>query len=70
MDGYHIMVDMLGQPTLKSDALAYAGSLLRGRPNIAWGRQAQLMLGYLVVSTVSLAALIAFNVWLVVTAVT
>jgi putative peptide zinc metalloprotease protein len=69
MDGYHIMVDLLGLPTLKGEAVAYAGSLLRGAPNRPWGRQAQLMVGYLVISTISLAALIAFNVWLVVTAV-
>lgn len=69
MDGYHIMVDMLGLPMLRNEAVAYAGSLLRGAPNLPWGRQAQLMVGYLVISTVSLAALIAFNVWVVVNAV-
>jgi hypothetical protein len=69
MDGYHIMVDMLGLPTLRNDAVAYAGSLLRGAPNLAWGPQAQLMVVYLVISTISVAALIAFNVWLVVSAV-
>jgi putative peptide zinc metalloprotease protein len=69
MDGYHIMVDLLGQPTLKSDAVAYAGSLVRGRPSLPWGHQAQLLLGYLLISTISLAALVAFNVWMVVNAV-
>ena len=68
MDGYHIMVDLLGLPMLKPDALAYAGSLMRGAPSLPWGRQAALLVGYLVVSAVSLAALIAFNVWLVVSA--
>jgi hypothetical protein len=68
MDGYHIMADMLGLPMLRNDAVAYAGSVLRGAPNLPWGRQAQLMVGYLVISTVSLAALIAFNVWMVVSA--
>jgi putative peptide zinc metalloprotease protein len=69
MDGYHIMVDLLGLPMLKSDALAYVGSLLRGAPSVPWGRQAVLLVGYVVVSAVSLAALIAFNVWLVVGAI-
>jgi len=69
MDGYHVMVDLLGQPTLRSDAVAYAGSLVRGAPSLPWGRQAQLLVAYIVISTISLAALVAFNVWMVVNAV-
>ena len=30
MDGYHVLVDVLGVPTLKSDALAFTGAVLRG----------------------------------------
>ncbi|MGH7312839.1 MAG: hypothetical protein ACREJV_06685 [Candidatus Rokuibacteriota bacterium] len=69
MDGYHILVDLLGLPTLRHDAVVYVGSLLRGAPVARWGRQAALWVGYVVLSTVSLAAFIAFNVWLIVHAV-
>jgi putative peptide zinc metalloprotease protein len=65
MDGYHIMVDLLGLPTLRHDAIAYVGSLFRGAPVAPWGGQAALWIGYVVVSAVSLAAFIAFNVLLI-----
>ena len=70
MDGYHIMVDLLGLPTLRHDAVAYVGSLLRGAPVARWGGQAALWIGYVVVSAMSLAAFIAFNVLLIVPAAT
>ncbi|HET9491899.1 MAG TPA: hypothetical protein VFR64_19395 [Methylomirabilota bacterium] len=70
MDGYHIMVDLLGLPTLRHDAVAYVGSLLRGAPVARWGGQAALWIGYVVVSAMSLAAFIAFNVLLIVQAAT
>jgi putative peptide zinc metalloprotease protein len=68
MDGYHVLTDLLGLPTLKHDALAYTASLLRGRPLAPWGRLAGLWLGYVALSTVSLAGFIAFNVWMIVRA--
>ncbi|HSF05962.1 MAG TPA: hypothetical protein VLG10_09255 [Methylomirabilota bacterium] len=69
MDGYHILVDLLGLPTLRHDAVVYVGSLFRGAPMVTWGRQAALWVGYVVLSTVSLAAFIAFNVVLIAHAV-
>jgi putative peptide zinc metalloprotease protein len=69
MDGYHILVDLLGVPTLKPDAIAYVGSVLRGAPAAGWGRQASLWVSYVVLSTLSVAAFIAFNVWLIASAV-
>jgi len=66
MDGYHVLVDLLGLPTLKHDAIAFAGSLLRGRRLRRFTRQEALFAAYVVVSTVSVAAFIAFNVWLIV----
>src|SRR5881409_2361762 len=66
MDGYHVLVDVLGLPTLKHDAIAYAGSLLRGRASLRFTRQEALFAGYVLVSTVSVLAFITFNVWLVV----
>lgn len=68
MDGYHIMVDLLGLPTLRHDAIAYVGSLFRGAPIARWSGQAALWIGYVLVSAVSLAAFIAFNVLLIVQA--
>jgi len=66
MDGYHVLVDLLGIPTLKQDALAYAGALMRGRPSRRFTRKDALFATYILISTVSVAAFIAFNVWLIV----
>jgi len=66
MDGYHVLVDLLGIPTLKQDALAYAGALMRGRPSRRFTRKDALFASYVLISTVSVAAFIAFNVWLIV----
>jgi putative peptide zinc metalloprotease protein len=66
MDGYHVLVDVLGIPTLKHDAIAFAGSLMRGRIPRRFTRQEALFAGYVSISTISVAAFIAFNVWLIV----
>jgi putative peptide zinc metalloprotease protein len=66
MDGYHVLVDLLGIPTLKHDAIAYAGAVLRGRAPRRFSRQEALFAAYVVISTFSVAGFIAFNVWLVV----
>jgi len=66
MDGYHVLVDVLGIPTLKHDAIGYVGGLLRGRRPRPFTRETALFIGYVVVSTLSVAAFIAFNVWLIV----
>ena len=68
MDGYHVLVDTLGVPTLKHDALTYAGKLLRGRARMRRGREAALWIGYVVLSALSVAAFVAFNVWVIVKA--
>jgi putative peptide zinc metalloprotease protein len=65
MDGYHVLVDVLGIPTLKHDALAFVGGLMRGRVPRRFSRQEALFVGYVVVSTVSVGAFIAFNAWLI-----
>jgi len=57
---------VLGIPTLKQDALAYAGALVRGRLPRPFTRQEALFAAYLVVSALSVAAFIAFNVWVIV----
>ena len=65
MDGYHVLVDVLGVPTLKQDALAYAGACLRGAAPRRFTREEALWVGYVLLSTASIGAFIAFNVWLV-----
>ena len=66
MDGYHVLVDVLGAPTLKSDALGYMGVLVRGRVPRPTTREEWLWIAYVVLSVISIAGFIAFNVWLVV----
>src|SRR5262245_27905533 len=68
MDGYHVLVDVLGVPTLKHDALAYVRGLLTGTGYSRFGREEALWLGYVVLSTLSVAAFIAFNVWIIASA--
>ncbi len=66
MDGYHVLVDVLGVPTLKQEALSWAGSLVRRGASWRMGRQEALFAFYVVVSTLSVAAFVAFNVMLIV----
>jgi putative peptide zinc metalloprotease protein len=66
MDGYHVLVDVLGIPMLKQDAIHYVGALLRGAAARRFTRQEAVYIGYVVVSAVSVAAFIGFNVWLIV----
>jgi putative peptide zinc metalloprotease protein len=66
MDGYHVLVDVLGMPTLKQEALSWAGGLVRQGASWRMGRQEALFAFYVVVSTISVAAFVAFNVMLIV----
>jgi putative peptide zinc metalloprotease protein len=66
MDGYHVVADLLGTPTLKQDAMSWAGSVLRLQAPRRFGRQEQLWAFYVGLSSVSVAAFVAFNVMLVV----
>ena len=65
MDGYHVLVDVLGVPTLKGDATGYVAALVRGRAPAPATREEWLWIGYVILSILSIAAFIAFNVWLV-----
>ena len=65
MDGYHVLADALGMPTLKQDALAYFGQIVRGHGLGRLTREKALWLGYVGLSAVSIAAFIAFNLWLI-----
>jgi putative peptide zinc metalloprotease protein len=66
MDGYHVLVDVLGTPTLKQEAMSWVGRLIRRTAPRQFGRQEALWALYVVVSTLSVAAFLAFNVLLVV----
>jgi putative peptide zinc metalloprotease protein len=68
MDGYHVLADSLGMPTLKQDAMAYAGQLLRGRGFGTMTREKAIWLGYVGLSALSILAFVAFNVWLILAA--
>ena len=70
MDGYHVLVDVLGVPMLKHDALAYVKRLFTGAGRIRRGREEGLWIGYVALSTVSVAAFLAFNVWIILSATT
>jgi putative peptide zinc metalloprotease protein len=65
MDGYHVLVDALGVPTLKSDAIGYVVGLLRGAAPVRWSREAALYLGYVTLSTLSIVGFVVFNVVLI-----
>ena len=60
MDGYHVLVDTLGVPSLKSDALAFVGRLLRGRRPRPFRRIHTFWIFYVVVSAISVTAFVGF----------
>jgi putative peptide zinc metalloprotease protein len=65
MDGYHVLVDALGVPTLRSDALGYIGRLVRGSAAFQWSREAALYVGYVMLSSLSIVGVVAFWVLLI-----
>jgi putative peptide zinc metalloprotease protein len=69
MDGYHVLVDVLGVPALKSDATGYVAALVRGRVGAPVTREEWLWVGYVALSIISIAAFVACNVWLIVHAI-
>jgi putative peptide zinc metalloprotease protein len=69
MDGYHVLVDALGVPTLKAEAMAYVGALFRGQTRGPMGRQQALYLTYVALSAISVGAFVAFNVNLILHAI-
>ena len=66
MDGYHVFVDALGVPTLRSDALACVGRLVRGSAPFQWSREVALYVGYVTLCSLSIAGVVAFWVLLIV----
>jgi putative peptide zinc metalloprotease protein len=69
MDGYHVLVDALGVPTLKAEAMAYVGAIFRGQARGPMGRQQALYVTYVALSALSVGAFVAFNVKLILHAI-
>lgn len=65
MDGYHVLVDWLGLPRLKSESVTFVRHTLWGRLRGGMGlsREEAVFVGYVVLSTVSIAAFVGLNVW-------
>jgi putative peptide zinc metalloprotease protein len=66
MDGYHVLVDVLGMPTLKQEAMSWFARLVRGVTPRRFGRREQVFALYVVLSTISVGLFIAFNIALVI----
>jgi hypothetical protein len=66
MDGYHILVEMVGVPTLNHDSVRFVRESLwrRIRTASALTRQESICLAYFVLSFVSIAGFVLLNVWL------
>jgi putative peptide zinc metalloprotease protein len=63
MDGYHILTDVLGMPSLKEDSFQLVRQgLWRGD---AFGRGELIQLAYFMLSVVSIVGFIGLNVWLI-----
>lgn len=65
MDGYHILVDLLGLPTLNKDSWRFVRHDLWRRLVDARGlsRQEVIGVGYVVLSALSVSAFFVFNLW-------
>ena len=65
MDGYHVLVDWLGLPRLKSESVSFVRHTLwqRLRGGVRLSREEAVFVGYVVLSTVSIAAFVGLNVW-------
>ena len=68
MDGYHILVDLLGMPTLAHDSVRFVRDALwsRIRSGARLNRQEVAWVAYFVLSLLSIAGFIALNVWVLV----
>ncbi|MBI2153708.1 MAG: hypothetical protein HYV92_09140 [Candidatus Rokubacteria bacterium] len=69
MDGYHILVDVLGLPTLNKDSWRFFRNELWRRVADRQGitRQEAIWVGYILLSFVSVSAFVLFNLWGLVT---
>jgi putative peptide zinc metalloprotease protein len=71
MDGYHILADLLGMPTLAHDSVRFVRealwSRLRRGPRL--NRQEVAYVAYFFLSVTSIAAFVALNAWILVHAI-
>jgi putative peptide zinc metalloprotease protein len=65
MDGYHILVDLLGLPTLNRDSWHFVRHEFwrRVADGKSISRQEAIWVGYILLSAVSVGAFVLFNVW-------
>src|SRR5207249_2864270 len=65
MDGYHILVDLLGVPTLKHDSVRFMRETLwsKLRRRSLLNRQEVACVAYFVLSVASIAGFVALNAW-------
>jgi putative peptide zinc metalloprotease protein len=65
MDGYHILVDVIGFPTLNHDSVRFVRESLWSRllGRAPWTRQEVACLAYFALSLVSVVGFVALNVW-------
>jgi len=65
MDGYHILVDLLGVPTLKHDSVRFMRETLwsKLRRRTLLNRQEVACVAYFVLSVASIAGFVALNAW-------
>jgi putative peptide zinc metalloprotease protein len=72
MDGYHVLVDLLGVPTLNHDSWHFVRddlwTYLTGGGT--WTRREVVYVAYFVLSLLSVLAFVALNIWLLVHALT
>ncbi len=68
MDGYHILVDVLGAPTLNHDSVRFVRESLWSRlaRGGRLGRQEVAWVAYFALSLASIAGFVALNVWVLV----
>lgn len=68
MDGYHILVDLIGTPTLNHDSVRFVRESLWSRlaSRTRLTRQELACVAYFGLSTVSIAGFVALNVWVLV----
>jgi len=65
MDGYHILVDLIGFPTLNHDASRFVRESLWPRlvSRVRWTRQEVACVAYFALSLVSVVGFVVLNVW-------
>jgi putative peptide zinc metalloprotease protein len=71
MDGYHILVDVLGMPTLNHDSVRFVTETLwsRLRRGAGLNRQEVVYVAYFALSVASIAGFVALNLWVLVHAI-